>query len=124
MESIDPYKMPAGANLDRRIHRELFAGQPGETVPSYSTDLDSSQLVVKGLREKYGVEISCGRTRWSKRPWFARWGSDTSTSTEVIAETLPIAICRLALIMAEKCSPATPQPSIFRTLFRKRAQVW
>jgi hypothetical protein len=34
--------------------------------------------------------------------FFARYDSDPSTATEVLAETEPLAICRLALILLKR----------------------
>jgi hypothetical protein len=38
----------------------------------------------------------------SSRKFFARYDSDPSTATEALAETEPLAICRLALVLIKR----------------------
>ena len=79
---------------------ESIFREPGRSNPPYSTDESSADRLRAELKGKFGVKVVIGQTRIRRIPWFARYGSDPSTSTEVIAETYPLALSRLALIMA------------------------
>lgn len=85
------------------IHARLF-GNKDETVlaPAYSTDTSASGKVRSKLKSVYGHPIIIGQTRMSGRKYFARYDSDPSTATEVLAETEPLAICRLAAILLKR----------------------
>jgi hypothetical protein len=99
----NPYAFPAGPELDEIIHRKLF-GQNSENgkVPSYSSDASESSKVRSRLKSNYGHPIIIGQTRLATKRYFARYDSDPSTATEVLAETEPLAICRLALILLRR----------------------
>ena len=99
MDPIDPYKMPAGPELDAAIQRLLFEKAAASSgCPNYSEDpLEASKVIVK-LKTRLGEVVITGRTRIKSKPWFARYDKDASTSTEVVAETSSLAICRLALL--------------------------
>ena len=96
----NPYTYPAGPELDLIIHRNLF-GKNGqnERVPPYSTNLSEGSKVRSRLKSSFGHPIVVGQTRMSSRRFFARYDSDPSTATEVLAETEALALCRLALIL-------------------------
>lgn len=99
MNPINPYKVPAGAELDRAIHTLLFEREPTSSdCPNYSDDVTEARKVVAKLKSRFGESIITGRTRISKKPWFARYDKDPSTATEVVAEPPSLAICRLALL--------------------------
>jgi hypothetical protein len=90
--------------LDLIIHRTLF-GQATEndSAPAYSTNVSESAKVRSRLKSAYGHPIVVGQTRMSSsRRFFARYDSDPSTATEVLAETEPLAICRLALVLIKR----------------------
>ena len=99
----NPYSFPTGPELDEIIHRRLF-GQNGENgrPPSYSTNVSESSKVRTRLKSNYGHPIIVGQTRMAMKRFFARYDSDPSTATEVLAETEPLAICRLALILLKR----------------------
>jgi hypothetical protein len=98
----NPYRASAGEETDRIIHERLF-GESGESdCPAYSTDDRLVQRVKRKLRADYSTSITTGKTRIKAKPFFARYGSDPSTSTEVLAETMPLAICRMALLLIQR----------------------
>jgi hypothetical protein len=103
IKDINPYAFPAGPELDEIIHRKLF-GQKSESVgaPPYSTNTSESSKVRSRLKSNYGKPIVIGQTRMTNRRFFARYESDPSTATEVVAETEPLAICRLALLLMKR----------------------
>src|SRR4051812_16048386 len=103
IKDLNPYAFPGGPDLDTIIHRRLF-GLNGETdrVPPYSTNALESSKVRLRLRSNYGHPIIVGQTRMANKRFFARYDSDPSTATEVLAETEPLAICRLALILLRR----------------------
>ena len=96
------YSVPAGTQLDALIEERLFGRkvEPG-ALPEYSTDETFADRVRSKLRQKYGT-IICGNTKIRGKGWFARYGNDPSTSLEVVAETYPLAVCRLALLLSAK----------------------
>lgn len=66
----------------------------------YSTDAKAADKVRARIKSLYGYSVSTGETRLrAPRRFFARLESGPSTSTEVLADTVPLAICRLALVM-------------------------
>ncbi|HEV8542734.1 MAG TPA: hypothetical protein VGR78_10120 [Verrucomicrobiae bacterium] len=105
LSGLNPYKASAGAELDTLIHENFFAAA-GETMP-YSTDNSAAEKLRNRLKSLYGFPIETGQTRSRRPTFFARFDNGPSTSTEVLAENYPLAICRLALVIASKHSPAT-----------------
>jgi hypothetical protein len=103
IKHVNPYTYPAGPELDAIIHQGLF-GQNGQSdyIPSYSTSSPDSARVRTRLKSNYGHPIVVGQTRMANKRFFARYDSDPSTATEVLAETEPLAICRLALILLRR----------------------
>jgi len=94
----DPYRVPAGRELDALIHHQVLGNQVNGSCPSYSTDEAEADRLKALLKRLSGKEIVTGHTRIRGRSWFARCETDPSTSTEVLADTYPLAICRLALL--------------------------
>jgi hypothetical protein len=101
MEITDPYQAQPGETLDLAIHSQVFGVSGVDNCPPYSTDDKESNKVKRALKSEFGVTINTGKTQIRSKPYFARYGSDPSTSTEVVAETLPLAICRVALLIAQ-----------------------
>ena len=95
---VNPYHVPAGGELDALIHQQVLGNQIEGRCPSYSTDKVEAERLKTALKRLLGREIVTGQTRIRGRGWFARYESDPSTSTEVLADTYPLAICRLALL--------------------------
>ena len=73
--------------------------------PRYSTDLREAKKVVAYMKAAWRVTMVSGRTSVPGRPWFARIVTIGDHGTEVLAETWPLAICRLALIYAARKGP-------------------
>ena len=99
------YHFPAGAELDRLIHLKLFRPKEKEPSPPYSIREDEVSTIAKRLEEVYERKIVTGTLRVRPRKYFARYESGPSTATEVVAETLPLAVCRLAVILMDKYGP-------------------
>ena len=99
----NPYAFPAGPELDEIIHRKLF-GQNSEDgkAPPYSTNVSDSSKVRSRLKSNYGHPIVIGQTRMAAKRHFARYDSDPSTATEVLAETEALALCRLAAVLLKR----------------------
>ncbi len=93
------YKIPASEELNTAIHRDVLRRQP--PVPDYSHADDAAQILEREMRRALPAKIVIGRVRRPVGHWFARYESDPSTATEVVAETYPLAISRLALL----CGP-------------------
>ena len=102
MEITDPYQAQPGEALDHAIHTQVLGMSDTGSCPPYSTDDSKCNKVKRALKSDFGVPIKTGKTQIRTKPYFARYGSDPSTSTEVVAETLPLAICRVALLIAQR----------------------
>jgi hypothetical protein len=103
IKDVNPYTFPAGPELDEVIHRRLFGQKTeNESIPGYSTNPADSARVRSKLKSNYGHPIVVGQTRMANRRFFARYDSDPSTATEVLAETEPLALCRLALLLMKR----------------------
>ncbi|MBT5705359.1 MAG: hypothetical protein HOI66_03485 [Verrucomicrobia bacterium] len=99
-EHVDAYRIPSGHGLDLRIHQEILGLDGFENVPAYSTDDQAAKLVLKSIRKKRSRALATGTTHIKGGTWhFARYGSDPSTSTEVLSESFALSICRLALVI-------------------------
>jgi CxxC motif-containing protein (DUF1111 family) len=94
---INPYQIAAGGELDKLVHQEVM-GETGTTCPAYSADEKASRRVLAKLKATSTGTFVVGQTSLRKKTWFARYETDASDGTEVLAETLPLAICRLALL--------------------------
>lgn len=68
--------------------------------PPYSTDEGEARRVLARIKSVSGRTVIVGRTSLRQQRWFARYETDASDGTEVLAETLALAICRLALLRA------------------------
>jgi hypothetical protein len=94
---LNPYDADAGTELDALIHH-FVTGKltPPEGCPRYSSDSVQARGVLAQLKSSYGISVVYGRTGLDNRVWFARVNS--TRGAEVHAATLPLAICRLALL--------------------------
>jgi hypothetical protein len=100
MVGVNPYKVAAGPELDQMIHGRVMRME--DQCPSYSTDEKAARRVLARLKSLTGRSIVVGRTALRKTQYFARYETDPSDGTEVLAETLPLAVCRLALLRVLK----------------------
>ena len=101
LTQLDPYKLPPGRELDRLVHERLFSNDGNSDVPEYSADQKAADKVRSRIKNLYGHSVTLGETKLRSRRFFARLESGPSTSTEVLAESYPLAICRLALIVSQ-----------------------
>ncbi len=100
MTDTDPYRFPAGRELDKTIHLELFDGNESDEPPPYSTDDRLYKRVLKQLRQFHSKAMTTGETQIrGETHYFARYGSDPSTSTEVLSPSMALSVCRLALVI-------------------------
>ena len=100
MLGSNPYKAAAGRETDELIHQQFFSRE-SDTLP-YSTDEDAANKVRSRLKAMYKCPVQVGETRTRPTKFFARFDSGPSTSTEVLAETRALAICRLALVIGNR----------------------
>ena len=98
-DEIDPYRISAGPILDALVHTHLFGPKLPGCVPPYSADEELARAVEDELRSQVKSRVVVGRSRVKAKPWFARYGTDPSTSSEVLAQSYPLAICRLTLLV-------------------------
>lgn len=99
---IDLYRVPAGPELDRLIHERVFKTEVAGDIPNYSTDDQLAQQVFRKLKHEVDSSVVMGKTRSScQKRYFARYGSTPSTSTEVLTESPPLSICRMALLLLQ-----------------------
>ena len=98
---FDPYRVQPGPVLDAVIHRTIMGAEGiAGCCPPYSTEVRAARKVVGELRSKPAVRVTVGRTGLQERPWFARLQRNDAHGFEAFAETLPLAVCRLALTCA------------------------
>jgi hypothetical protein len=102
LPGINPYKFPAGTELDGLIHERLFVENSKGQPLNYSSSIQLADKVKAKVKSLYGHPVVAGETKSRPKRFFARFENDPSTSTEVLAETYPLAICRLALLLSEK----------------------
>ena len=102
MGKLNPYKAPASREMDSIINQGLFGEPSTSACPSYSTDDSLVQKIRRKVQSTFSTKITLGRTQINSMPYFARYGSDVSTSTEVLAETKSLAICRMALLLIQR----------------------
>ena len=102
MLTINPYTVAPGHDLDLLVHKLVLHAKPNGHCPSYSTDDGAAETVRKALKKQFKTEIISGRTRLKGKTWFARYETNLSDGTEVLAETYPLAVCRLALLKVFK----------------------
>jgi hypothetical protein len=100
MDPLNPYIVAPGRELDLLVHVQVLRKSESDRIPPYSADDRLARQVENYLRTLSGAKIISGRSnlRTAKR-WFARHEKDPSTGTEVLAETYPLAVCRLALLV-------------------------
>ncbi len=100
-DTTDPYRIPAGPELDLRIHKEIFHQSDTSDVPPYSTDESFGKKVLRQMRSDRRRSFKTGETNIRNETWyFARYGTDPSTSTEVLSQSMTLSICRLALVIS------------------------
>jgi hypothetical protein len=94
---LSPYRATPGPEFDAVIHKQVMA-EPAVALacPRYSTDFTQARKVLAKLRSSYATAVVFGETSLADRRWFAR--IESKRGVEVLAETLPLAICRLALL--------------------------
>ena len=99
--------MPAGRDLDARIHlRFMKESTDLAACPRYSIEMREARKVLGRLKETYARPVVFGRTTLTDRMWFARAMTDSERGTEVLADSLPLAICRLALVQCARFASA------------------
>jgi hypothetical protein len=104
LRGFNPYRAIPGPETDQAIHERLFSGDGG--VLPYSTDESSAEKVRARLKAMYKFPVHVGETKTHPRKFFARFESGPSTSTEVLADSKALAICRLALLIGMKRDPS------------------
>ena len=102
----NPYKAVPSRELDTWLHHRFFRDAQPEPLP-YSTDDKAAEKLRARLKSTYGHPVEIGTTQLRNARFFARLESGPSTSTETLADTLSLAICRLALVVSSKRDPAT-----------------
>lgn len=99
---MNPYELPPGPELDALIHHSILGQRSTANCPPYSTDSATIDQAKRNIQAALGISIISGKTKFHRKPWFARYQTDASDGTEVLAETYPLAICRLALLKKQK----------------------
>ncbi len=104
MEIGNPYKANPSVELDNWLHEHFFQNTSQEALP-YSTDDKAAEKLRARIKSLYGHKVQTGTTSIRTGKYFARFETGASTSTETLAETLPLAIARLALVVALRRDP-------------------
>lgn len=89
-EHVFRLEKPAYPNDDKFIYMEGSLGYYRFASP-YSTDISAAWQVVEKMREKSGVVLS----DFLNNDWSCHF---VDAGKEIVAETLPLAICRAALL--------------------------
>lgn len=112
LNSIDPFKVEASQELDGVIHRELFRESSADACPNYSSRRQNGLLVAERIEDNYGIAVKLGRLRVKQhKMYFARAGRDKETATEILAVSLSLAICRLAILLLQRANASDNAPS-------------
>jgi hypothetical protein len=101
-DTFDPFHAPAGKELDAHIHYRILKQALTPECPRYSTDSEAAEILRRYIESAFGVRVVSGRTSTSKLPWFARYEIDQGNPTEVLGDTYPVVICRLAILRANR----------------------
>ena len=102
MLEINPYGAMAGHELDALIHLHVMKSVDVlEVCPAYSTEMTEAKKVLTALKSSFATSVTFGDTELAEWKWFARVDR-VRHGTEVLAETLPLAICRLALLQIDE----------------------
>ena len=100
--AANPYKASAGPEIDAALNNAYFNGQ--DPVAAFSTDPASAKSLVTKIEAIHRKKVIIGQTRTRPPRHFARLETDPSTSTEAMAESYPLAVARLALVLAMRRS--------------------
>ncbi|MBI4659716.1 MAG: hypothetical protein HY735_12820 [Verrucomicrobia bacterium] len=99
-KDFDPYWIQAGRELDALIHHQILKMALSHCYPCYSTDAQAADTLRRAIEAEFGTPFVAGKTGLRGQRWFARYEIDPGNPTEVLAETYPLAICRLVLLRA------------------------
>jgi hypothetical protein len=98
LTEFDPYSIQAGRELDALIHHRVLKQALSHSYPRYSSDSKAADQVKRMIEAEYGNASVTGTTEIRAQRWFARYELELGNPTEALAETYPLAICRLALL--------------------------
>jgi hypothetical protein len=104
LEIGNPYKANPGVELDDWLHEHFFRDISPEAL-AYSTNERAAEKLRARIKSLYGYKVHTGTTNVRTAKFFARLETGASTSTETLAETLPLAISRLAMVVALRRDP-------------------
>ncbi|MBM3834390.1 MAG: hypothetical protein FJ403_14195 [Verrucomicrobia bacterium] len=102
IESFNPYQLAAGRDLDAHIHYHVLGNPPSHSIPNYSTDPSEADKLKQAIEAEYELTIEIGQSHVRHKPWFARYEVNEGNPTEVLAESYPLAICRLVILRATR----------------------
>jgi hypothetical protein len=106
MDNIDPYGVPAGRELDALIHFRILKNALSHQYPAYSSNPQDADKLKKAVETQCAVRIEVGQTRLKEKRWFARYEIASGNPTEVLAETYPLAVSRLAVLLTRHSAVA------------------
>jgi hypothetical protein len=101
-QTVNPYHAPAGRELDLHIHCHILKRDADEQCPRYSTDSKQADELKRRVEEDFHIKIVTGTTGIRGKQWFARYEIDKGNPTEALAETYPLAICRLVMLRTSR----------------------
>jgi hypothetical protein len=88
--------------LDALVHTLVFRLPLEGEIPPYSTDTSWAGQVKAKIKADHQKSVITGKTRIRSKPYFARYETNPSDATEVVGDSFPLIICRLALLLALK----------------------
>jgi hypothetical protein len=101
-DSLNPYQAPATRELDAHIHYQVLKNALAYDYPHYSSNMEAAEKLRREIERQFKVKIVSGSSTVAAKPCFARYELDTGNPTEVLAETYPLAMCRLAILLAKR----------------------
>jgi hypothetical protein len=101
-DSFNPYEVPATRELDAHIHYQVLKNPLTSNYPHYSTNRGTAEKLKREIERQFKVKIVSGASTVPEKPWFARYELEQGNPTEVLAEEYPLAICRLAILLAKR----------------------
>lgn len=100
--SFDPFHAAPGRELDAHVPHQILNQPLSSTYPKYSSDPSAANVLRKHLETSKSLRITVGKTATRPSAWFARYEIDKGNPTEVLADSYPVAICRLAILRSNR----------------------
>jgi len=102
----NPYRCPAGRELDAFIHQSLKDSSSSLEIPDYSTNETAARMLTQVLKQRYRGKFSVGRTKSTIQPFYARYETRYRQYHEVLADSYALAVSRLSMLLIQRLTTA------------------